>query len=416
MTRGGKPVGAACQTRPVLRVGLTGGIGSGKSTVAARFAELGAVVVDADRIAREVVAPGTEGLAEVVAEFGERVLAPDGSLDRAALAAVVFADEAARQRLNAIVHPRVGRRTGELMAAAPADAVVVYDVPLLVENRMAAGFHLAVVVDAPVEERVRRLVTARGMAEADARARIAAQADDEQRRAVADVWLDNSGEPARVHAQVDALWARRLRPYEENVRLRRCPERGAPRVVPPDPSWPAQAERLLARLRVAAGDRALRVDHIGSTAVPGLAAKDVIDIQVTVASLADADALAEPFADAGFPGLPAFDRDTPHVDVDPDPEHWRKRTHASADPGRWANVHLRVVGSPGWRYALLFPAWLRADHAAREEYERLKRRLAEEHGNRTIPEYGDAKDPWFVAASARAEEWAARAGWAPDPT
>ncbi|MCP2261123.1 dephospho-CoA kinase (EC 2.7.1.24) [Streptoalloteichus tenebrarius] len=382
--------------------------------MAGRLAALGAVVIDADRLAREVVAPGTEGLAEVVAAFGEGVLTEDGELDRAALAGIVFADEGARQRLNAIIHPRVGQRTAELMAAAPPEAVVVYDVPLLVENRMAAGFHLAVVVDAPVEARVRRLVDARGMSEADARARIAAQATDDQRRAVADVWLDNSGEPGDVHAQVDALWVRRLLPYEENLRLRRYPERGAPRIAPYDPSWPEQAERLVARVRLAAGERALRVDHIGSTSVPGLAAKDVIDLQVTVASLADADALAEPLAEAGFPPLPDLDRDTPHPAVDPDPEHWRKRTHASADPGRWANLHLRVVGSPGWRYALLFPAWLRADEAARAEYEALKRRLAEEHADRAIVEYGRAKDPWFVAASTRAEEWAARTGWTPE--
>ncbi|GGM71024.1 dephospho-CoA kinase [Longimycelium tulufanense] len=395
----------------MLRVGLTGGIGSGKSTVAGRLAELGAVVIDADQLAREVVAPGTEGLAEVVAAFGPEVLAADGSLDRPALAKRVFDDDDARYRLNAIVHPRVAARSAELMAAAPPDAILVQDIPLLVENGLAPIFHLVLVVSAPVEERVRRLV-GRGMDESDARARIRAQASDAKRRMVADAWLDNSGPREGVWSEVDRLWRDRLVPFEANLRLRRHTERGAPELVAPDPTWTVQAERIRARLRKAAGARALRIDHIGSTAVPGLAARDVIDIQVTVASMADADALAEPLAEAGFPLLPGFDQDGPIPSVDPDPEHWRKRTHVSADPGRWANVHLRVVGSPGWRYALLFPAWMRADTAAREEYERLKRGLAGEHA--AIPDYGQAKGPWFASASARAEEWAARTGWAPD--
>lgn len=371
------------------------------------------MVIDADRIAREVVAPGTAGLAAVVEEFGPEVLAPDGSLDRPALARIVFADPEARTRLNRIVHPRIAERTVELIQQAPEDAVVVHDVPLLVENRMAPGYHLVVVVDAPVEERVRRLVHSRGMAEEDARARVAAQASDAERRAVADVWLNNSGDPARLLAAVDELWQRRLVPFEENLRLGRRPSRGAPRVVDHDPSWSAQAERIIARLRLAAGERALRIDHIGSTAVPGLAAKDVIDIQVTVASLDDADALTGPLGAAGYPLAPEYDRDTPHPEVDPDPESWRKRVHVAADPGRWANVHLRVAGSPGWRYALLFRDWLRADSRAREEYQQLKLRLAHEYAGCTISEYAEAKEPWFAAARQRAEAWAAHTGWTP---
>jgi dephospho-CoA kinase len=192
-------------------VGLTGGAGAGKSTVAARLRELGAVVIDADALAREVLEPGSEGLREVVAAFGDGVLRPDGSLDRAALAAVVFADPEQRRRLEAITHPKIAARTSELLAAAASDAVVVHDVPLLVEKAMAPAYDLVVVVDAPEEQRVERLVR-RGLAEADARARIAAQATRAERKDVADVWLDNGGSADDLRAAVDALWDERLLP------------------------------------------------------------------------------------------------------------------------------------------------------------------------------------------------------------
>ena len=193
------------------RVALTGGIGSGKSAVAERLAALGAFVVDADRIAREVVEPGTPGLAAVVAEFGPGVLTPDGALDRAGVAAIVFANPARRAALEAIVHPLVARRSAELLAAAPEGAVVVYDVPLLAESagtgRDRRGeFDEVVVVEAPLETRVARLV-ARGLTEADARARIVAQASDEQRRAIADHVVVNDGDLAALDAAVDRLWA-----------------------------------------------------------------------------------------------------------------------------------------------------------------------------------------------------------------
>jgi dephospho-CoA kinase len=195
----------------VLRIGLTGGIGSGKSTVAGLLAARGARVVDADRIAREVVEPGTPGLDAVVAAFGRDVLTAEGALDRPALAAVVFADPDARRRLDGIVHPLVRARAAELVAAAPPGAVVVQDVPLLVETGQAGSYDLVLVVAADLATRVERLV-GRGLSEGDARARIAAQATDEQRRAVADVVLDNSGTLAELEAQVDRFWAERVAP------------------------------------------------------------------------------------------------------------------------------------------------------------------------------------------------------------
>jgi dephospho-CoA kinase len=196
----------------VLMVGLTGGIGAGKSAAARRLAELGALVIDADQLAREVVRPGTEGLAEVVAEFGPGVLAPDGSMDRPAVGRLVFGDDAQRRRLEAIIHPRVRARTAELIAAAAPDAVVVNDVPLLVEAGLAPGFEIVIVVLAGEETRVRRLVDDRGLSAEEAHSRIAAQATDEQRRAVADVLLSNDGSLDDLRAQVDAVWRDRLAP------------------------------------------------------------------------------------------------------------------------------------------------------------------------------------------------------------
>ncbi|MCT2587122.1 dephospho-CoA kinase [Actinophytocola gossypii] len=397
----------------MLRVGLTGGIGSGKSTVSGRLAEHGAVVIDADRIAREVVEPGTPGLAQLADAFGSGILDRSGSLDRAALATVVFADDAARQRLNGIVHPLIGERTAELMNAAPADAIVVHDVPLLVENGLAPAYHLVIVVDAPVDTRVERVTRDRGMSEADTRARIAAQATEQARRAVADVWLDNGGPVDQVLADVDALWADRLVRYEANIRLGQYNRSGGPRLVPPDPTWPTQADRLAARVRTAIGDLDARVDHIGSTAVPGLPAKDVVDLQLTVDSMDQADNLADALAQAGFPRHPRIDRDNPKPYA-PDPAQWPKRLHLSADPGRLVNLHVRAEGSPGWRLALLIPAWLRADESARAEYRALKEHLADRFGaDDDIDRYVEAKEPWFDQAATRAEDWAQRTGWTP---
>lgn len=190
----------------MLRVGLTGGIGSGKSTVSALLVSYGAVLIDADRIAREVVEPGTDGLAAVVAEFGEDILAADGTLDRPELGRIVFADESRLKALNAIVHPLVRDRSAELEAAVGPDSVVVQDVPLLAENRLAPLYDLVVVVDTAPETQLDRLVRQRGMPEDDARARMAAQATRDERLAVADLVIDNDGPLEALAPQVKKVW------------------------------------------------------------------------------------------------------------------------------------------------------------------------------------------------------------------
>ncbi|WP_079407824.1 dephospho-CoA kinase [Streptomyces sp. 3211] len=190
----------------MLKVGLTGGIGAGKSEVSRLLAVYGAIVVDADRIAREVVEPGTPGLAAVVAAFGESVLTAQGTLDRPKLGSIVFTDPAKLQTLNAIVHPLVGARSAELEAAAGADAIVVHDVPLLAENGLAPLYDLVVVVDASPETQLTRLTALRGMAEEEARARMAAQATREQRLAVATLVIDNDGPLEALEPQVRKVW------------------------------------------------------------------------------------------------------------------------------------------------------------------------------------------------------------------
>lgn len=193
------------------RIGLTGGIAAGKSVAARRLAELGAVVIDSDVLAREAVATGSAGLDAVVEEFGSGVLGADGSLDRAALASIVFTDPAARARLDAIVHPVVRRLSAEREAAAAVTdhgAVVVHDIPLLVETGQADAFHVLVVVHAPAVLRVERLVRLRGMDRNEAEARVSAQASDDERLAVADVVLDGTGSDDSLRAQVDELWDR----------------------------------------------------------------------------------------------------------------------------------------------------------------------------------------------------------------
>ncbi|WP_449281442.1 dephospho-CoA kinase [Leucobacter sp.] len=192
-------------------IGLTGGIASGKSTIGRRLEQLGAVRVDADELAREAVAPGSPGLARVLDRFGRGLRRADGTLDRAALGAIVFGDAEALAALNGIVHPEV-RRLFDARAEAARErdpgAVVVYEVPLLVEAARDQGWDLVVTAEAPAEQRVERMVELRGMSESDARSRIGNQASDAERRAVADVVIDTSGTRAETLAQVDALWRR----------------------------------------------------------------------------------------------------------------------------------------------------------------------------------------------------------------
>ncbi|TDW93828.1 dephospho-CoA kinase [Kribbella pratensis] len=191
----------------MLRVGLTGGIGAGKSAVSSRLAERGAVVIDSDVLAREVIARGTDGLAEVVEAFGAAVLTADGELDRPALGKIVFGDETARRKLEAIIHPRVRARAAEIEAGAAADAIVVHDIPLLVETGQADRFDLVLVVDVPVEVQVQRLTAQRGMTVEEAKQRIASQASRDDRLAAADVVVGNSGSLADLDRRLDEVWA-----------------------------------------------------------------------------------------------------------------------------------------------------------------------------------------------------------------
>lgn len=329
-------------------MGLTGGIGAGKSEVARRLAAHEAVVIDADRLAREVVGPGTDGLREVVAVFGPAVLDPAGGLDRVALARRVFDDEPARRQLEGIIHPRVRGRTAELTAAAPADAVVVNDVPLLVEARLAASYQLVVVVEAAEPTRVARLVRDRELTESEACARIRSQASDVDRRAAADVLLTNDRTRADLHAAVDRLWRERLVPFERNLRAGRLAARPAGTGIgEPDPTWPQQAARLIGRLQRVAGERAVRIDHVGPTAVPGLPAEDVIELQLVVESPAVADRLAGQLPEAGLVRLPGE-----RPERGPDGRAYPAVVAGSADPGRAATLHLRERASPAWQEAL----------------------------------------------------------------
>ena len=190
-----------------MRVGLTGGIASGKSTVSAILAELGAVVIDADKLAREVVEKGTPGLAAVVEAFGEGLLTAEGDLDRPAMGALVFNDEGRRRTLEAIIHPLVFERIVELEEAAPEDAVVVHDIPLLAESGRADTFDAVIVVDAPAETQVERMLRDRGWTREDAESRIAAQASREDRLAIATYVVDNTGSLEELRRQVEEIYA-----------------------------------------------------------------------------------------------------------------------------------------------------------------------------------------------------------------
>lgn len=194
----------------MMHVGLTGGVASGKSVVAAKLAQLGAVVIDADALARVVVEPGTPGLAAIRETFGEHMLQADGTLDRAALGALVFSDDGAREKLNAIVHPLIREEAARLRQAAAPEALVVEDVPLLAESGQAGAYDVVIVVQAPREERIRRMVEDRGWTRQDAEARMAAQATDEQRAEIADYLLVNDGTREQLLARVEELYRQEL--------------------------------------------------------------------------------------------------------------------------------------------------------------------------------------------------------------
>lgn len=383
--------------------------------VAARLRELGAVLVDADAIARDVVEPGTPGLAAVVQAFGREILDAGGRLDRPRLGAVVFRDPARRGELNGIVHPLVRERAAAVIAAAPASAVVVQDIPLLVETGQESSFHLVVVVDAAGDVRVRRMVEHRKMTAEEARSRMAAQASREARLAAADIVLDNSGTPEELRHAVDRLWEDRLVPYARNIHdATVATRRGGPVLARHDPDWRRQASLLMGRLRAAVPDDILAVDHIGSTSVPGLDAKNVIDLQLAVKDLETADRIAPRLGAAGFPVWRGILMDSPKPGL-PDPAAWSKRMHGNADPGRPVNLHVRVAGSPGWRFALCFRDWLTSDRSAREAYGAEKRRIAALHAaDASTYGYAQDKEAWFTyTAGPGMERWAESSGWQP---
>lgn len=308
----------------MLSIGLTGGIAAGKSLLASRFRELGAVLIDADRLARDAVAPGTPGLAAVAARFGPEVLAPDGSLDRPRLGSVVFGDADAREALNGIVHPIVRAAAAELKAQAqrgsgglapslhgamPGNdggrpAIVVEDIPLLVETGQGSRFHLVVVVQAPREERVARMVRDRGMSDVDARARLAAQASDAERAAVADVLIINDGSPEDALAQLDALWHDRLLPFAANLAGGTAADPGqAPRggfAGPFDAAETAAADRIAGRLGLAVGGLAESIGAPTAVGHQGQAARTGSVLEVRLKDPAGAADALPALASAGW--------------------------------------------------------------------------------------------------------------------
>ena len=395
-----------------ITVAVTGGIGAGKSTVSGLLAARGAVVVDSDVLAREVVGVGSPGLAAIAEEFGAGMISADGALDRPALASVVFADASARRRLEGITHPLIRARFAELEAAAPVGSVVVNDIPLLTTRAAAAAFHLVIGVGAPTAVRLDRLVN-RGLTVPDATARISAQIDDRERRLLCDVWVDNRGGIAEVRRQADQIWSRLAR-YAANLQAHRGAPRTGPRLVPYQPDWPARAERLMHRIHHLVGEA--RIDHIGSTAVPDFPAKDIIDLQLTVADLGQAAAFEPLLTAGGFPVLADITTDTPHpyAAVHPRAGVWSKTLHVNADPGQGLNLHLRVDGSPGWRWALRFRDWLRSDPGGRADYLAAKRQAAAAHADDpSVDGYAEAKESFLAAADARILRWAESAGWQP---
>lgn len=282
-----------------LWIGLSGGIGSGKSTVSSALSRHGAVVIDADALAREVVEPGTRGLEAIAQRFGPGILTADGALDRPRLGQIVFADPAARRDLEGITHPLIAERTRALVAAAPPHSILVHDVPLLVELGYAPRYHLVVIVGASRVTRLDRLVRLRGMGRAEAEQRLDAQATDEARRAVADVWLANEGSVNELRSAAESLYAERLAPYLANLVQGRAVEaRGVP--------GPEALARLAARLEHVLGD-----DLVGPPDLdPG-----TDSLLLMLAPGTPPAAVSARLAEAGFPQV-------------------GEGQHAAADPGR----------------------------------------------------------------------------------
>ncbi len=315
----------------MLRVGLTGGIAAGKSTVASRLAQLGAVVVDADALSHDVLAPGTSGARLVRSTFGESFVDAEGVVDRAALGTLVFSDYEARRRLESITHPQIQELTAARFADAPADSILVHEIPLLVELDLADRYHLVLIVHAPEAERVARLVTGRGMTEVDAWARVHAQADDTARRAAADVWLDNTAAPDALIGQVDTLWHGRLVPFEAGIRGREPAVPTHDSVTANEPTT-ATVRRLTARVRRALGDLAAGVTSTSrgpSSASSPVATLSItpIELAVVVATTTHEGQVDDALGDAGFPRATG-------------PE-W---VHRSADPGCAVDIAVRRQG------------------------------------------------------------------------
>ncbi len=378
------------------------------------FAALGAELIDADVLSREVVAPGSDGLRAVTERFGSEVLDSEGALDRAALAQVVFRDGSARARLESIVHPRVRARSAEIIAALPQNAVVVEDIPLLTETGAAPNHHLALAVEAPLELRLERL-TGRGMARDEAQRRIDNQASEKERRRACDVVLDNSGDERALELQVQRLWRERIEPFAANMMsARSAAESEKLRFIVHDEGWEQRFEHTAARLRRIMGSSAVRIDHVGSTAVPGLPATDVIDVQVTVVALSAVERMQSALERAGY--FPIVDgRDVsqsgriPDI-ADPESTGGQQFLYGSADPGNIVHIHFRAMDGIGRRLAVLFRDWLRQNESARVRYAAEKEEWAARVDS--YQEYRAAKESWFrTVGCPEAQEWAHENGW-----
>lgn len=379
---------------------MTGGIAAGKSTITSILAEHGAVVIDSDRIAREVVEPGSVGIDQVKSRFGTDVLHKDGSLNRAAMGQIVFADSAARGDLEQIIHPLIARRGAELLAQSADDAIVVHDVPLLVERDLGARYHLVLVVLASLEKRIERMIRDREMSLEQAQSRIASQADDDERRLVADDVIHADVTVDRTRAALERWWQNRVLPYHANLQhgVRAPRDRSVRLVPPPGPprTWRVQAMSVVKRLQWVLAGHDVSIEHIGSTSIPGLWSKDVIDIQIQLRDWESVQEVGALLAAAGFPGKPSFDNakarwlDVPDSDTGGAASKWLA---ANADQGRAVNLHVRPAGSDSSRYALDFRDLLRCDPLARADYAQFKAKTARVHTR--SDHYALAKERYF---------------------